>query len=70
MSAGRGVVVQTKIMETLASSCGASPGISHLVSHHRITQALQRWGHWIVPAVYILIGLYIFQKAGALGGVL
>ena len=37
-----------------------------LVSHHRITEALHRWGHWIIPAVYILIGLYIFQKAGML----
>jgi cadmium resistance protein CadD (predicted permease) len=36
------------------------------VSHHNITQAIQRWGHWIIPAVYILIGLYIFHKAGAL----
>jgi cadmium resistance protein CadD (predicted permease) len=36
------------------------------VSHHTITQAIQRWGHWIVPAVYILIGLYIIHKAGAL----
>ena len=38
-----------------------------LVSHHKITQAIERWGQWIVPAVYILIGLYIFQKAGILG---
>jgi cadmium resistance protein CadD (predicted permease) len=37
-----------------------------LVSHHRITEALHRWGQWIIPAVYILIGLYIFQKAGVL----
>jgi cadmium resistance protein CadD (predicted permease) len=37
-----------------------------LVSHHRITEVLHRWGHWIIPAVYILIGLYIFQKAGVL----
>ena len=37
-----------------------------LVSHHRITGALRRWGHWIVPVVYILIGLYIFEKAGVL----
>jgi cadmium resistance protein CadD (predicted permease) len=36
------------------------------VSHHTITQAIHRWGHWIVPAVYILIGLYILHKAGAL----
>jgi len=39
---------------------------SWLVSHHRVTQALQRWGHWIIPVIYILIGLYVFQKEGAL----
>jgi cadmium resistance protein CadD (predicted permease) len=39
---------------------------SWLVSHHRVTEALQRWGHWIIPVIYILIGLYIFQKEGAL----
>jgi cadmium resistance protein CadD (predicted permease) len=37
-----------------------------LVSHHRIIEVLHGWGHWIIPAVYILIGLYIFQKAGVL----
>lgn len=35
-----------------------------LVSHHHVTGILRRWGHWIVPTVYILIGLYIFQKTG------
>ena len=39
---------------------------SWLVSHHRATEVLRRRGHWIIPAVYILIGLYILQKAGAL----
>jgi cadmium resistance protein CadD (predicted permease) len=42
---------------------------SWLVSHHRVTEAIRRWGHWIIPAVYLLIGLYIFQKAGALSRV-
>jgi cadmium resistance transport/sequestration family protein len=37
------------------------------VSHHKITQVVERWGQWIVPAVYILIGLYIFEKGGILG---
>jgi cadmium resistance protein CadD (predicted permease) len=37
---------------------------SLLVSHREVTQLIQRWGHWIIPAVFILIGLYIFQKAG------
>ena len=39
---------------------------SWLVSHHRVTETLQRRGHWIIPVVYILIGLYIFQQEGAL----
>ncbi len=32
-----------------------------LVSHHQITQVIERWGQWIVPVVFIRIGLYIFQ---------
>lgn len=40
---------------------------SWLVSHRKITQAIQRWGHWIVPAVYIVIGLYVIHRAGVLG---
>jgi cadmium resistance protein CadD (predicted permease) len=38
-----------------------------LVSPHRITVAVQRWGQWIVPVVFIIIGLWIFHKAGVLG---
>lgn len=38
-----------------------------LVSHRKITEIIQRWGHWIVPSVFILIGLYIFQKGGLFG---
>lgn len=38
-----------------------------LVSHHQVTRTIERWGHWIVPAVFIGIGLYIFHKAGVLG---
>jgi cadmium resistance protein CadD (predicted permease) len=38
-----------------------------LVSRHKTTQVIERWGQWIVPAVFILIGLYIFQKEGILG---
>ena len=39
---------------------------SWLVSHHRATEVLEHWGHWIIPVVYILIGLYILYKAGVL----
>jgi cadmium resistance protein CadD (predicted permease) len=31
-----------------------------------VTDAVQRWGRWAVPAVFILIGCYIFYKTGAL----
>jgi cadmium resistance protein CadD (predicted permease) len=37
---------------------------SWLVFHRRVTQAIERWGHWLVPAVFILIGLHIFYKGG------
>lgn len=40
---------------------------ARLVSHRKITEIIQRWGHWIVPAVFILIGLYVFHKAGVPG---
>jgi len=43
---------------------------SWLVSHHKATRAIRHWGHWIVPVVYLLIGFYIFQQAGAFGRVL
>ena len=34
--------------------------------HRAVIQAVQRWGEWIVPVVFILIGFYIFYKTGAL----
>jgi cadmium resistance protein CadD (predicted permease) len=37
---------------------------SWLVSHRRIAQVIQRWGHWIVPGIFIAIGVHIFYKAG------
>ena len=40
---------------------------SWLVSHRRISEVLGRWSHWMVPAVFILIGLGIFYKAGVVG---
>jgi cadmium resistance protein CadD (predicted permease) len=35
-------------------------------SNRAVIQAVQRWGEWIVPVVFILIGFYIFHKTGAL----
>jgi cadmium resistance protein CadD (predicted permease) len=34
--------------------------------HRAAIEAVQRWGQWIVPVVFIVIGFYIFYKAGAL----
>ena len=38
-----------------------------LVSHPRVTEAIKRWGHWIVPGIFIAIGVYVFYKGGAFG---
>jgi cadmium resistance protein CadD (predicted permease) len=35
-------------------------------THQAVIQAVQRWGEWVVPVVFILIGFYIFSKTGAL----
>ena len=36
-----------------------------LVSHHRVAETLRDRGQWIVPAVYLLVAVYIFWKTGA-----
>ena len=76
---GDNVAAYTPVFATIAAAAAAvtiavfAAGVaiwclagSWLVSHHRVTQMLQRWGHWIIPVIYIVIGLYIFQKEGAL----
>lgn len=35
-----------------------------LVSHHKVTHIIKVWGHWIVPAAFILIGLYVCYEGG------
>jgi cadmium resistance protein CadD (predicted permease) len=37
-----------------------------LVTHRRVVAGVQSWGHWIVPVVYLAIGLWVLQKAGYL----
>lgn len=34
--------------------------------HRAVVQAVQRWGQWVVPAVFILLGFYILYDTGAL----
>jgi cadmium resistance protein CadD (predicted permease) len=40
---------------------------SWLGSRRRVIQAVGRWGHWILPPVFIAIGLYVFEKGGLFG---
>ncbi len=37
-----------------------------LTRHERVTVVVGRHGHWILPAAFILIGLYTLDKTGAL----
>lgn len=38
-----------------------------LVRHERVTDAARRYGPWILPAAFILIGLYTLNQTGAIG---
>ncbi len=37
-----------------------------LTRHERVTAVVSRYGHWILPAAFILIGLYTLHETGAL----
>jgi len=37
-----------------------------MAGNRAVIEAVQRWGQWVVPVVFILIGFYIFFKTGAL----
>jgi cadmium resistance protein CadD (predicted permease) len=39
---------------------------THMAAHRTVIQAVQRWGQWAIPVVFIAIGFYIFCKTGAL----
>lgn len=62
-SAGELTVTIAVFMAGVAVYCLAS---SRFATHRAVTDAVQRWGQWAVPAVFILIGFYIFYKTGAL----
>jgi cadmium resistance protein CadD (predicted permease) len=40
---------------------------SWFADRRAVTGIIGRWGQWIVPAVFIGVGVYVFGKAGALG---
>jgi cadmium resistance protein CadD (predicted permease) len=39
---------------------------SRFAASHAVNRFIERWGQWIIPAVFVLIGVYIFHKTGAL----
>jgi cadmium resistance protein CadD (predicted permease) len=39
---------------------------TRMAAHRAVIQAVQRWGQWVIPVVFISIGFYIFYKTGAL----
>ena len=56
------VVIITVFLVAIGLYCLAS---IRFAGHRAVIQAVQRWGEWIVPVVFILIGFYIFYKTGA-----
>lgn len=36
-----------------------------LTRHQRVTAAVARYGHWILPVAFILIGLYVLRETNA-----
>lgn len=43
---------------------------SWLGSHKKVIALIERYGHWIVPSVFMAIGVIIFVTSGMLGAVL
>jgi cadmium resistance protein CadD (predicted permease) len=62
-SAAEIAVIITVFMACVGLYCLAS---TRFAAHRAVIRAVQRWGRWVIPAVYILIGCYIFYKTGAL----
>jgi len=62
-SAAEIAVIITVFLTAVGLYCLAS---IRFAGHRAIIQAVQRWGEWVVPVVFILIGFYIFFKTGAL----
>jgi cadmium resistance protein CadD (predicted permease) len=62
-SAAAITVIVAVFMAGVAVYCLAS---SRFAAHRAVTDAVQRWGQWAVPVMFILIGCYIFYKTGVL----
>jgi cadmium resistance protein CadD (predicted permease) len=56
-------VIVTVFLAAVGLYCLAS---IRFAGRRAVIQAVQRWGEWTVPVVFILIGFYIFYRTGAL----
>jgi cadmium resistance transport/sequestration family protein len=63
LGAGGSVVVVLVFAVLIAVWCAAA---SWLGSHQRIINLVRRYGHWLVPLVFITIGLVILLESGVL----
>jgi cadmium resistance protein CadD (predicted permease) len=61
MDRGDAIVTVSVFVVGVAVWCGCG---FWLVSHHKVGELVERSQHWIVPAVFILIAIYIVFKAG------
>jgi len=53
----------------IAVSLAAAAGVSvyclastRIATHRAVIQVVQRWGQWVIPVVFIVIGFYVFTK--------
>jgi cadmium resistance protein CadD (predicted permease) len=65
-TSGGGQIAVTLVVFAVGIALWCAAG-SLLVRHHRITGTLARYGHWILPVAFILIGLYVLYETGAFG---
>ncbi|GII34811.1 cadmium resistance transporter [Planotetraspora mira] len=60
-----GLVTVTVFTVLVAVWCAAG---SWLGSHGRVIAVVERFGHWLVPAVFMVIGAVIVVESGLIGG--
>lgn len=58
---------QTTVTLAVFAACVAlwCLGGTLLVRHERVTRVIKRYGHWILPAAFLLIGLYLLYETNA-----
>ena len=60
-----GTVIMVAVFAVLVAVwCAAA---SWFGSHRRVIAVVERWGHWLVPVVFVVIGVVIVAESGVLG---